>query len=619
MCGIAGSIVRSGISREFIEALIRPLAHRGPDAEGIFISQNQQVGLGHRRLSILDLSDEANQPMESACGRYVISFNGEVYNYKEIASAYQLNLRTQSDTEVILAAFSKIGSRIIEQLNGMFAFAVYDKLEDKLFLARDRLGIKPIYFFKEGTTFLFASELKSLACHPLLQNKLEVNPRAISSFLHLGYIPNPDSIYKQIRKFPQGHFAWVNSKGLWDIQPYWKLEEKLCSSAEGNEESALEEMEYLLKDSVKLRLRSDAPFGAFLSGGIDSSMIAALASKELSEPLKTFSIGFENQKFNELPSARRIADYLSSNHHEYVLQEQEAINFLEQMLPTYDEPFADSSGIPTMLVSKLASESVKMVLTGDGGDELFLGYGMYNWARLLNNPFLKALKIPVYHALRVIPTAKHQRAASLFRFPPDGFHEHIFSQEQFFFSKEKLRALLVPSIVREGIFSYKGVGSSVKRKLSSEEAQAFFDLQYYLPDDLLVKVDRASMKFGLECRVPLLDYRFVEFALNLSPDLKIKGDTKYLLKKLLYKYLPKEFFMRPKWGFSIPLADWMKGKLREQVMDVLNPSTVREAGWVNPLFVESLLKRFYGGTDYLYNQVWALYLLHLWYLSHLKK
>lgn len=617
MCGIAGGIVGTGITTDWLNALIRPLAHRGPDAEGIFISQNQQVGLGHRRLSILDLSDEANQPMESLCGRYMIVFNGEVYNYKELAEELNLDLHTQSDTEVILAAFSKIGCRAVEKLNGMFAFAVYDKEEDKLLLVRDRLGIKPIYYFKEGTTFLFASELKSLVNHPLLKERLKVDSFAISSFLHLGYIPKPHSIYKQIRKFPQGHMAWVNSKGMFDLQTYWKLEEKVNLSPEKNEEIALEKLGYLLKDSVRMRLRSDAPFGAFLSGGIDSSLVAALASKELSESLKTFSIGFENQQFNEVHYAAKVAGFLGSNHHEYILQEQEAIELIHQMLPTYDEPFADSSGIPTMLVSKLASTKVKMVLTGDGGDELFLGYGMYNWAKRLENPFIKAFKAPISYALQTIPAQKYQRTANFFRFPVDGLHQHVFSQEQNLFSTEELRALLLPTIQQEGVFSYQS--PVVNRKLTPEETQAFFDLQYYLPDDLLVKVDRASMKFGLECRVPLLDYRLVEFALNLSSELKKKGETKYLLKKMLYSSLPKELFEREKRGFSIPLADWMKGRLREQISDTLNHTIIKDAGWVDPLYVESLVKRFYGGASYLYNRVWVLYLLHLWYLNHLKK
>lgn len=617
MCGIAGGVIVSGISKEFIQDLLHNLIHRGPDSGGVFISNDGKFGLGHRRLSILDLSDVANQPMESACGRYVIVFNGEVYNYKELASAYNLNCRTQSDTEVILAVLSKKGIRAIEEFNGMFAFAIFDKIENKLILVRDRLGIKPIYYFKDGTTFLFASELKSLEKHPWLKNKLEVNPQAISSFLHLGYIPRPHSIYKQIKKFPQGHFAIIDTKGNFDLQPYWKLEDKISSSFEQNEKSALEQMGYLLKDSVKLRLRSDAPFGAFLSGGVDSSLIAAIASKELSGPLKTFSIGFENQNYNEVHYARKVADFLGSNHHEYILEENEAIGLIDQMIPTYDEPFGDSSGIPTMLVSKLASTKVKMVLTGDGGDELFLGYGMYNWAKRLQNPFIKAFEKPIHHALKAVPTERYRRVAELFRFPVEGMHQHVFSQEQNLFSIRELKYLLEPYVLQEEVFSYKE--PMINRILEAEEAQAFFDFQYYLPDDLLVKVDRASMKYGLECRVPLLDYRIIEFSLNLSPKLKVKGETKYLLKKLLYTHLPKEIFDRKKGGFSIPLADWMKGSLKEQIMMVLSQSVLKDAGWVNPIYVMELLKKFYSGTNFLYNRIWVLYQLHLWYLVNLKK
>lgn len=621
MCGVAGCVSGFGIKKEEIESLINPIAHRGPDAEEFFISNDNKIGLGHRRLSILDLSDKANQPMESSCGRFVIVYNGEVYNYIELIQELHLEVRTYSDTEVILAAFAKLQTKAVELFNGMFVFAIYDKQEERVFIARDRLGIKPLYYYKDQNSFYFASELKSLVNHPDINKRLKVDSGSVLSFLHLGYIPKPQSIYQQIKKFPQGCYAWIDAKGGFDVQAYWQITDKILEKPEEDEHRAFEKLDFLLNDSVSLRLRSDAPFGAFLSGGVDSSLVAALASKRLSVPLKTFSIGFNNPGFNECKYAKEVADYLKTDHNEYILEEKEALEFLDQLLPTFDEPFADSSGIPTMLISKIASQKVKMVLTGDGGDELFLGYGRYNWSGRLSNPFMNFFKSPIYQFLQNLPLKKFQRVAPFFRSPGgSSLMSHIFSQEQLFFSNEELGEALSNEFFNyEGLFEAGGYTGSVGRYLNGAEQQALFDLQYYLPDDLLVKVDRASMKFGLECRVPLLDYRIVEFAINLSPNLKLKGGRKYLLKELLYKNIPKQLFNRPKQGFSIPLLEWMKGRMKQQVLDVLSTSTIKDAGWVNPLYVRNLLKKFFSGTDYLYNRVWTLYLLHLWYLSHIRK
>lgn len=611
MCGITGFLsFEQRFSEYHLRAMTDAVSHRGPDAEGFFFDGT--VGLGHRRLSILDLSASANQPMHSADGQHVIVFNGEVYNFPEVAATYHITPRTTSDTEVILEAFAKHGIRSVDQLNGMFAFAVYQKTERTLWLCRDRLGIKPLFYFWDGTTFAFASELKSLLQLPIPKKR---NEAAIPEFLHRGFVPAPHTIFQHIYKLPPGHWLKVSATGL-EQKCYWSLTDKITERPLADEQTATTELEKLLTESVRYQLISDVPIGAFLSGGIDSSLVSALAARQLSQPLNTFSIGFAEAKKNEAPFARAVASHLKTNHHEFIVSQAEAKNLIETMLDIYDEPYADSSGLPTMLVSALARKHVGVVLTGDGGDELFHGYGMYRWAHRLAQPWARLLRRPLAATLSAGGQDRYRKAAALFNYSSEReVANHVFSQEQGFFSSTELQELLgTPLANGTGpVNSALPNPHAASRRLSASEKQSLFDLALYLPDDLLTKVDRASMHYGLEARVPLLDHRVVEFALNLSPTLKYRGGTmKYLLKQVLYQHLPAKLFDRPKQGFSIPLADWLRHDLRYLLEDYLSDAVVLRQGYADLPTVRRLRQEFSAGSDYPCNRLWTLMILHRW-------
>ncbi len=616
MCGITGFYANNNpdfVSKSELDQMTSCLDHRGPDAVGSYYSET--IGLGHQRLSIIDLSSDANQPMASHSMRYVCVYNGEVYNFKQLAIDLDVEFKTGSDTEVIVEAFAEWGVTFINKINGMFAIAIYDKQENILYLFRDRIGIKPIYYFWDGSNFAFSSELKSLVKIETIRKSRSINPQAINEFLHIGYIPEPNTIYTNIRKFPSGHLGIVSENGF-RLESYWDIEGSIRRNMIIDEVEAKTKLKDLVEDSVSMRLMSDVPFGTFLSGGVDSSLVTAVASKCLSGKLNTFSIGFSDSKYNEAEFAKRVAKHLGTNHHEYYVTENDAKDIIFDMLDFYDEPFADSSAIPTMMVSKLAKQTVTMVLSGDGGDELFHGYGSYKWAKRLSRLHVKSLKHLYSLILSLAPSNRFNRTAYLFKYKNKaGLKSHIFSQEQYLFSEPEIANILNPDYVASNslIQDY----TCYVRRLTPEESQAIFDIRYYLKDDLLVKIDRASMRYGLETRVPLLDYRIVEFALNLHPSLKIQDKThKYLLKELLYDYVPKEFFDRPKWGFSIPLEKWLKEDLGFLINDYLNEYTINKFSVVNYKKVENLIKQFRSGKTFLYNRIWLLIVLHKFLLKN---
>lgn len=602
MCGIAG-IIRSSNGEQDIRLMTEALAHRGPDATGYW--SDNICHLGHQRLSILDLSDAANQPMVSHNGRYIMVYNGEIYNFKEMARELGISLNTSSDTEVILEAFSRWGSAFVERLNGMFAIAIWDKDEQTLHLFRDRMGIKPLYFYSDENLVAFASELKALTAVPEIRKNLEIDNEALGHYFHTGFIPAPLSIWKKIRKFPQGHRAQYRSGRSIEIEPYWTIDGQVNQKVISDEKSAKEELEQLLIESVRSRMISDVPFGTFLSGGIDSSLVTAIAQSQQDTPLHTFSIGFMESRYNEMHYARQVADYLKTNHHEFVLSERDAMDLLPNLMDVYDEPFADSSAIPTMLVSKMAKQHVTVTLSGDGGDECFLGYNSYRWAERLNHPLTKALKSPIGMALKM-GNPRMRRASWLF--DPDQSADnpsHLFSQEQYLFNAKEVDAMMKSGYSPDLFQEQK----SHKRKLTAAEKQSLFDLRYYLPDDLLVKVDRASMHFGLEARTPLLDHRLVQFAMNLDANLKIRGgDSKYLLKQVLYKYAPASLFDRPKWGFSIPLVHWMRKEMNTYMEDMLRSEKINNILAVRTNDIPAVQK-WHKGDDLYYNRVWQLVVL----------
>ncbi len=609
MCGIAGFYSKSGNwNSDHLNNMTDSIAHRGPDASGHFASNG--FFLGHRRLSIIDLSAAANQPFTSACGRYTMIYNGEVFNFKEIAYKLKINPRTNSDTEIVIEAFAKLGCKAFEHFNGMFALAIFDKKEFSLTIARDQLGKKPLYYSFNGENLAFASELKALKKLP---QKLSINDRAVTDYLHLGYIPEPHSIYNEIQKFPAGHFG-VFSDHQFTLNSYWNSGSKIERAIHSDMSMASERFRHLLEDSVKIRLESDVPFGSFLSGGVDSSIVTAVAAKLSNSKLNTFTIGFSDKKHSEASHAAEVAKFLGTEHHEYILSENETIPLLESILDVYDEPYADSSAIPTMLVSKIAKQKATMMLSGDGGDELFHGYGAYHWANRLNNPLIRSFRFPISYFLSTRGN-RSKRAASLFQYKNSAsIQSHIFSQEQYLFSSSEIHNLIGKHFQE---FQPAIEFNNLSRVLKPAEKQALFDIQFYLKDDLLVKVDRASMRYSLEVRNPLLDHRIVEFALNLDSGLKIsRGNLKYFLKQNLYHYIPEKYFDRPKKGFSIPLAKWMKGELAYLVNDYANPQIADELGYINKNELKSLVTRFEKGEDYLYNRIWLIIILHKFMKEH---
>ena len=618
MCGIVGYISTTDFfSKEQLREAVSCIKHRGPDAEGFYFSPDGKIGLGHRRLSILDLSTAANQPMFSANGRYCIVFNGEVYNFMELKEQLEdkgASLKTTSDTEVILELFVEKGPSCFANMNGMFAFAIFDMHEKVVTICRDHLGIKPLFLYQDDGVIIFASELKAIKS--LAGQRLSINKAAIPYFLHLGFIPQPLTIYNKTNKFPSAHYAQISTSDILlnelavEFVPFWQLENS-CNEKINDESVAKNQLEKLLIDSVQKQLISDVPIGIFLSGGVDSSLVTAIATKiSGAKKIKTFSIAIDDDKFNESKYAAQVATHLKTEHHEFKVNEKEVIELVDKLISTYDEPFADSSAFPTMMVSRIAKKHVTVTLSGDGGDELFHGYGMYQWAKRLEAPYWQFFKKPLFTASQLL-NSKYQRIGNMFAYP-DKKHilTHIFSQEQYYFREQELSKLLV-----NDNFNFDEINTlpNFKFNLSAAERQSFWDLNNYLKDDLLVKVDRASMQYALETRVPLLDYRLVEFAFNLDEKLKIRnGSMKHLLKQVLFDYLPKEIFERPKWGFGIPLARWLKTDLKYLLDKYTSEAVINKYNIVHFTIVKDMRMKYLSGTDYLFNRLWLIIVLHWW-------
>ncbi len=609
MCGIVGIWSNKQVSEEEIVKVTQTLNHRGPDAHAVYISPDRNIAFGHTRLSVIDLSFEANQPFVR--NGFVIVFNGEIYNYRTIRNDLineGVYFTTESDTEVLLAAYEMWGQRMLTNLEGMFAFAIYNTADNKIFLARDRIGKKPLYYYYFDGLFIFASEPKAILAHPTCKANIDYD--ALGIFLHLGYIPEPVTAWKNIHRLPAAGWVEFSIPDKLDIKRYWDIGDA-PSNNEFSDRNALNQFHSILFNAVTKRLHSDVPLGALLSGGTDSSLVCALANEQLTGKLKTFHIGFEEQEYNESHYAEKVARVLGTEHHTFVLSIKEAIRYVEIYLNHFDEPFADTSAIPTLMVSELTRKQVTVALTGDGGDELFLGYGTYRWAdRLktwerLGSPFstlLQALPAPLNKAGEMLATAGTDQRS------------HIFSVEQGFFTLFELSRL-----VRQPLATFSFSDKPFKKIYTAAERQAFFDLNYYLKDDLLVKVDRASMRYALECRCPLMDHELVEFALTLPAHYKMRGRIqKYLPKKLLRTYLPDELVHRTKQGFSIPLASWLRADLRYLVDTYLSQEVIKKFAFVDTQQVRLLVSRFLNGEEKLYHRVWALIVLHRWLQTHAK-
>jgi len=616
MCGIAGFLALGEIrpGEDLLRAMGEVMVPRGPDASGIHLSPDGRAGLSHRRLSILDLSEAGAQPMASADGTMMICYNGEVYNFREIREELEAKghrFRGGSDTEVILAACREWGIReAVSRFIGMFAFAVWDQRSRTMHLVRDRLGIKPLFLARAPGLVLFASELKGLMACPSFSR--EVDRAALQYYLEFQYVPAPHSIFRDARKVLPGHIVTIAADGTeterayWDLFDHWRKREGPARP----EGECLEELSALLASSVRYRMISDVPLGAFLSGGIDSSLTVALMRQAASGPVRTFSIGFREAGYDESGYAREVARHLGTDHHEKICTPEDALALVRRIPDAYDEPFADSSAIPTMLVSEFTRRHVTVSLSGDGGDELFCGYPRYEWVRqgAIAQATPGFLRRPLASLLARIPVHRLQRGAeSLLYDDPAQMYFHTVG----IFERRRIGEI-VPTVADDSGLSYFRTFRDPRAGGIVERAMAT-DIRTYLVDDILAKVDRASMAYSLEARVPLLDHRVVEFAARLPMSLKVRGrETKYLLRRALYRHVPKELLDRPKMGFGIPVNRWLRNELRPLLDEYLNGERVRREGFLRPEGVARVVREHLSGRrDHQY-RLWALLVFAIW-------
>ena len=590
MCGIAGIFdFHRKVKPEAIARATATLRMRGPDDRGVWTEDD--VGLGHQRLAVLDLSNAGHQPMHSAHGRYVIVFNGEIYNFLEVREVLERTAkrkwRSNSDTEVLLAAFEQWGPACVARFRGMFALAIWDRVERVMFAARDRLGVKPLYYHYSSDCFAFGSRPRAL----LSLNSGWSNPldeQALRFFVESGYIPAPYSAFEQIRKLPPAHWMLADESGL-RIQRYWESRNIPPEPSWRNrkEDDLLDELDEILNRSVASRMISDAPLGAFLSGGIDSSLVVAMMAKRSPDRVKTFTIGFEDKAYDESPHAAAVARHLSTEHFCEHLNVQDLLNLWPTYRREFDEPFFDSSAFPTMAVSRLARQQVTVSLSGDGGDELFGGYHSYRLAHAIS-PFYR-LPAPVRGVVAAGVGVSSRHEMKLL----SGALSQRDSTEAFSFARSIAKdygAVLPSEILRRTIGLNELFAEEARHfpaELEAPEVAMRLDTSYTLPDDYLQKVDVSSMAFSLESREPLLDHNLVEWAMKLPLKWKLRGNqNKYLLRKLAYRYVPQKLLDRPKKGFEVPIADWLRGPLREWAQRKLTDSQNFVA---TPLDQESLL------------------------------
>ena len=645
MCGIVGfwrntSDQTTDWLEETALTMANTLVHRGPDDSGTWVDPGIGIAFGHRRLSIIDVSKAGHQPMVSSDGRYVITYNGEIYNFRELRQELEKKGHSflgHSDTEVMLASFVEWGIIVsLERFNGMFAFSVWDRRDRLLWLARDRIGEKPLYYGVQNGTLFFASELKAIRAYPKF--KPEIDHNALASFLRFSYVPAPWSIYRGILKLLPGHFIQIKSPDEnHESEPYWSLESVVKKGHQnpfsGSNEEAVNELEKCLKKTVSSRMVSDVPLGAFLSGGIDSSTIVALMQSQSDRPVNTFTIGFHEQEFNEAVYAKKVAEHLGTNHTELYINPQEAMDIIPKLPEIYDEPFADSSQIPTHLISVLARKHVKVSLSGDGGDELFAGYNRY----LIAERFWKM-------AGRIPNTLKNRTADFVSRISRESI-ERVYGKienslprkmkvsqptEKLYKLARVLRATSTPQAVYKRIVSIIHApeelltsGNELTTKHDSETlwqeidntvlTMVYLDLMTYHPDDILQKVDRAAMSVSLETRVPYLDHNLVEFIMRLPLDMKIsKGSSKWILRQVLYRYLPKELVERPKMGFAVPVGDWIKRSMREWAQELITQKRIEEEGYFNPKAVEEMYNQHLSGKFNHTHELWNILMFQSW-------
>jgi len=642
MCGIAGFLEFAGATREALyetaARMAAALQHRGPDGMGVWVDPQAGIALSHRRLAVVELSELGGQPMQSACGRYIVVFNGEIYNFRSLREELQRRghrFRGDSDTEVLLAAVAEWGFEpAIRRFLGMFAIALWDRRERTLYVARDRAGEKPLYYGRLGHSFVFGSELSALRSHP--DGVGEIDQSALASYLRFGYVPAPHSIFTRIRKLQPGCFLTVGASGVAsDPVQYWSAEAVaragLADPIRCSDQEAIEQLDALLSDAVGLQTYADVPVGAFLSGGIDSATIVALMRRH-TRRVKTFTIGFAEDAYNEADHARAVARHLGTEHTELTLSAADAIAVIPKLPDLYGEPFADASQIPTYLVSQLARRQVTVSLSGDGGDEVFGGYNRYSWADTIwmSTRFVpRSLRRVLARALTAVPPQQIDRAVAALRpvlparirvrHPGDKLHKG---------------AALLSAVDRSGIYlnlvSHWARPDSVTSRHSSEKGtiltdscrhlpkftdeMMLLDSLTYLPDDILVKLDRASMGNSLEARSPFLDHRVIEFAWRLPLELKVRqGKGKWIVRQVLGRYVPPALVDRPKAGFAIPLESWIRGPLRDWAEELLSESSLRADGLFDPAAIRLKWNQHLSGTYNWIGPLWTVLAFQTWY------
>jgi asparagine synthase (glutamine-hydrolysing) len=609
---------------------MRDMMHKGgPDDAGFSVDSSAGIVLGHRRLSIIDLTPTGHQPMSTPDGRYTLSYNGEVYNYRELRKELEaegVQFSGSSDSEVVLNAFAVWGPECVEQFIGMFAFAVWDAKGKELYLFRDRMGVKPLFYHRKNGVFAFASELKAL--HAGLGDSLEVDENSLGEFFHYGYISAPRSIYKNTYKLEPGCWIRVSSNHSIQEHRYWSYQHVSGKiSLSGNEEILTDQLEEIMVDAFKKRLIADVPVGVFLSGGIDSSLVTAILARHTDTPIKTFTIGFREKNYDESVWARKIARHLGTDHTEEIVTPEHAKEILPLWPRIYDEPFGDISGIPTTIVSRMTREHVKVSLSADGGDELFCGYHRYWVMNNLNRFIAPVPKIIPNMAGKVLAMIGNDHVARLAQAYP-GLRLPAIKDRM-----RKFQAVLanwkdsasgaypfavgywLPQEIQDLIGSYADPRPSLDTSENTLlEAMMMWDIQHYLPDDILTKVDRATMFVSLEGRDPFLDHRIVEYALNLPLELKYKNKTmKYILQKLLGRYLPEKMFSRPKQGFAVPIYSWLHDDLMELVDEYLNPEILRNQNFIDPDVVGTTIKEFRKKNGSIaVDRIWLLLVFMMW-------
>jgi asparagine synthase (glutamine-hydrolysing) len=642
VCGIAGfwgPPFRSEEASALLRRMTDTIRHRGPDDEGQWLDPAAGIALGHRRLSIIDLSPEGHQPMVSACGRYVIIFNGEIYNFQDLRDELLAQgagpFRGHSDTEVMLAGIARWGlEAALRRLAGMFAFALWDREQRTLALVRDRLGEKPLYWGRAGATLLFGSELKALRTHPAFP--AEIDPEALALYLRYNYVPSPFCIYRGLQKVEPASLCRIYPDGRVQTERYWRLEEAVAAGAraplQGSDAEVLDEVERALQRTVRQEMLSDVPLGAFLSGGIDSSTVVALMQRQSARPVRTFTIGFHEPGYNEAEHAAAVARHLGTDHTELYVTPEEARSVIPRLPEIYDEPFGDSSQIPTFLLSSLTRRQVTVALSGDGGDEMFSGYNRY------------VLGSRIWRRLSAVPGWMRRSAARGIRsVGPDRWEQWLGTAQRLLPPRARVAqvgdrmhklAEVIPAasaieMYRRMVSNWEQPNDLVRRGtepvtllmapqalpegLTFVERMMYLDARTYLPDDIMVKVDRAAMAVSLESRAPFLDHRIAELAWRLPLRFKLRGrEGKWVLRRLLDRYVPRELLARPKMGFGVPIDAWLRGPLRSWADALLDPARLERQGLLDPSLIRRRWEEHQSGRQNRQYPLWNVLMFQAW-------